>query len=474
MIARTDKPKTGTSDCLLEQKRDSEMRMKHVIIATGLLGFVAGGAALFYAWHPAIAPIAPPAGSSFDPALVRKGAELALIGDCQTCHTTPGGQVFAGGLAMPTPFGTIYSTNITPDPETGIGTWSESAFKRAMREGVDRQGRHLYPAFPYDHFTLTSDDDIDALYAFFMSREPVNASAPPNALPFPINIRLVLAGWKLLFFRQGHIAPDSSHDAAWNRGKYLVEGLGHCGACHSPRNLMGAEEKSRSFEGGEAEGWHAYALGVASQSSIPWDEAALTQYLSEGFHPLHGVARGPMAPVVANLANVPKQDVAAIAHYIASLSRADEAQAKAASPSTAGKRGPGAAPQTAGSQAATPSSPVDAGARLYASACASCHESDRAVPLGAVRLSLSTAISGESAENLVNLMLDGLPAANGFSGPVMPGFAPVLTDAQLADLVRYLRTHFAQKPDWLDVDRVIRAARAARQAAVTRQVQSTQ
>jgi mono/diheme cytochrome c family protein len=237
------------------------MKLRRLIIPAVVLGGVAGAGALLYAWHSPLPPIDPPAASSFDPAVVRKGAELALIGDCQTCHTAPGGRVFAGGLAMPTPFGTIYSTNITPDAKTGIGRWSEAAFTRAMRKGVDQSGRHLYPAFPYDHFTLTSDDDIKALYAFFMSRDPVEARAPANALPFPINVRLVLAGWKLLFLRQTRLDPDPSRDQAWNRGRYLVEGLGHCGACHTPRNLMGAEEKSRAFEGGEAEGWRAYALG---------------------------------------------------------------------------------------------------------------------------------------------------------------------------------------------------------------------
>lgn len=448
------------------------MKRVRALIAIGAIGIVGAGAALFYAWRPALAPIARPAAASFDPALVRKGAELALIGDCQTCHTTPGGRVFAGSLAMPTPFGTIYSTNITPDPETGIGQWSEAAFARAMREGVDRSGRHLYPAFPYDHFTLISNDDIQALYAFFMSREPVKATAPPNALPFPINVRLVLAGWKLLFLRQGRVEPEPLRDARWNRGKYLVEGLGHCGACHTPRNLMGAEEKSRAFTGGEAEGWRAYALGAASQSPVPWNEVALTQYLSEGFHPLHGVARGPMAPVVANLAQVQKQDVAAIAHYIASLSKPGDAEAQSVQVPELGKRGPGAAPQSAGSQAATPVSAPAIGANIYAAACASCHESDRPVPFGAVRLSLSTAIGGESPENLVNIILAGIPAPNGVTGPIMPDFSGAMNDAQVTELVRYLRSSFTQKAPWPDVDKIVRAARATLQSAEAEKLNS--
>src|SRR5437763_11126954 len=150
-----------------------------VLLLVAAVGFVAA------AWRPSLDPIAPPEVRSFDPALVKRGAELAAIGNCNTCHTAPGGRTFAGGFPLPTPFGTIYSTNITPDAETGIGRWSEAAFRRAMREGVDRQGRHLYPAFPYDHFTLVSDGDYEPLYAYLMSREPVTAAPPSNDLRFP-------------------------------------------------------------------------------------------------------------------------------------------------------------------------------------------------------------------------------------------------------------------------------------------------
>ena len=171
------------------------------------------------------------------------------------------------------------------------------------RGGVRRNGQHLSGPFLLDHFSQTTDEDIKALYAFFMSRDPVEAKVPPNELPFPINIRLVLAGWKLLFFRPARFVAEllAGDEGLWNRGRYLVEGLGHCGACHTPRNLRGAEEESRTFEGGEIEGWRAYALGAASQSPIPWDEVSLTQYLTEGFHPLHGVARKSMAVVTGNL-----------------------------------------------------------------------------------------------------------------------------------------------------------------------------
>ncbi|TPL43569.1 cytochrome c [Mesorhizobium sp. B2-4-6] len=432
------------------------MRLKTILgIGVALAVFV-GAAALVYAWRSEIAPIATPAPAGFDPKLVAEGKELALIGDCRTCHTAPAGRVFAGGLAMPTPFGTIYSTNITPDRETGIGAWSEAAFARAMREGVDREGRHLYPAFPYDHFKLTSSQDIRALYAYFMTREPVSAKAPANELAFPVNIRLVLAGWKLLFFNQKQQQPDPTRDEQWNRGRYLVVGLGHCGACHTPRNPLGAEDKSHAFEGGEVEGWRAYALGKASEASIPWTADALESYLAEGFHPDHGVARGPMAAVTENLSQVSRQELAAMAVYLASLEPVASSPSK---PATVASPPP---PQSTGFQTATPPAPSDPGARLYANACASCHDSGRTLPLGAVPLRLSTAVSGEGPENLMTLILNGIPAASNGTAPVMPAFGDAMTDEQIISLARYLRRDIAARSDWPSLEASLRQARAAR------------
>jgi len=452
--------------------------VKFGFLSVGLVAVAAlGAAAAFgYAWQSPIAPIVPSSVGPFEPALVHKGALLARVGDCGTCHTASGGAAYAGGLAMPTPFGTIYSTNITPDAETGIGRWSEAAFVRALRAGVDREGRHLYPAFPYDHFTLVSDDDAKALYAFFMSRDAVKAQARANELPFPINIRLVLAGWKLLFLRQERFAADPARDAAWNRGKYLVDGLGHCGACHSPRNLMGAEEKSRGFEGGEAEGWRAYALGVSSQSAVPWDESSLADYLANGFHPLHGVARGPMAAVVDNLAKVGRADVDAMARYLASVAgQPNAARVAAGVNARAGQpSGLGRLPQAAGAQAATPPVSGEAGGAIYAAACASCHDSGRPLPLGGAHLSLSTALSGDSPANLLNIVMQGLPAADQVVGPIMPPFADVLGDRQLIDLAHFLRSRFAGKPDWEGIAQAVHTARAAREFVLHSDASNTQ
>lgn len=180
------------------------------IVGLGFLGIVAFGA---LAWRPAIAPIAPPAPGSFAPALVAKGEAISGGGFCAECHTAKGGQEFAGGYGMATPFGVIYSSNITPDPETGIGTWSEAAFERAVREGVARDGSLLFPALPYDHFTKLTDDDVKALYAYFMTRTPVHAVDRGNTIPVPFNIRYLQAGWRLLFFRPGRFEPDAHKSA---------------------------------------------------------------------------------------------------------------------------------------------------------------------------------------------------------------------------------------------------------------------
>src|SRR5476649_2110844 len=282
----------------------------------------AAAAAFVVIWRPAIATIDPPAPQSFDAALVKRGRALAATGNCNDCHTLRGAKAFAGGLPVPTPFGTIYSSNITPDPETGIGRWPEAAFRRAMRTGVDRDGRHLYPTFPYDHFTNVTDEDDDALYAYLMTRPPVRAPARENQLSFPLDQRFVIAGWKLLFLRRGTYQPDSAQSAEWNRGAYLVEGLAHCGACHTPRNALGAERATAQFAGGDVDNWHAYAINAQSLAPVPWDADALFAYLRDGWHPDHGVARGPMAEVVSNLSSVPPGDIRAIATYMAGQSGA--------------------------------------------------------------------------------------------------------------------------------------------------------
>jgi mono/diheme cytochrome c family protein len=309
-----------------------------------------------------------------------------------------------------------------------------------MREGVDREGDHLYPAFPYDHFTLVNDADSAALYAFIMTRQPVQARTPENQLPFPLNMRFILAGWKLLFFHKGPYQPDLAHDEQWNRGAYLANGIGHCGACHTPRNSFGAEIGTQHFGGGEAEGWHAYAINADSKSFEAWNAQDLHMFLSKGWHDRHGDAHGPMAPVSQNLSSVPDADVKAIASYVASVM---------------GKR-----EEPTGRSPASDEPSNDTGAALYAVACANCHDGTRPLPFGGVKLTLSTAVTGESATNLINVVLDGLHPPEGTAGAIMPGFSSTLTDGQLESLVAYVRSNLGAKPPWTGVETSVREARS--------------
>jgi mono/diheme cytochrome c family protein len=425
---------------------------KSGIIRSVLVALVAGGglAGFAIAWRPAIAAIDSPAPQSFDPALVKRGRELAAIGNCRDCHTVRGGKDFAGGLQVPTPFGTIYSSNITPDAETGIGRWSEAAFRRAMRSGVARDGQHLYPTFPYDHFTNVTDEDDQALYAYLMTRPPVRAVARQNQLPFPLDRRVVIAGWKLLFLRLGTLEPDPSQSAEWNRGAYLVEGLAHCGACHTPRNALGAERASARFAGGEADNWNAYAINSRSPSPVPWDTEALFAYLRQGWHPDHGTARGPMAEVVSNLSSVKESDVHAIATYMADVFGA---------PTSERKRDGEAVLAQAKSTSEQASQGNATGSAIYAAACATCHETSRPLPYGGVNLALSTPISGPDPRNLANIVLSGVGPVEGERSPIMPGFASSMDDGQIAALLNYLRARFSNEPAWTGVEKTIADAR---------------
>lgn len=406
------------------------------------LGLAAGGMAL--AWHPAIPATAVPEAAAFKPEDVARGAELAAIGDCAVCHTAPGGRPFAGGRGVPTPFGTVYATNITPDATTGIGRWSEAAFQRAMRDGIDREGGHLYPVLPYPHFTRAGDEDIGALYAFMMTRAPVDAPAVANRLPFPLDQRVLLAGWNLLFLRPGPWVPDPAHDAAWNRGAYLVEAVGHCGACHTPHNALGAEQADRTLAGGQAEEWPAPALQIDSSAARPWNEAALTTYLRTGFEAGHGAAGGPMTAVTEALGTVPEEDVRAMAAYIASMMPGEAVVAAAETLPRRGKEG-------------GTDEEVEA---MFAGACGSCHGGDAPMTLGgAPSLALATSVNAPTAQGVVQAILQGLPWREGRAQPYMPGFAGALTDGQVAALTEYLRARYSGKPAWADVPGQVAKAR---------------
>lgn len=426
------------------------------LVAGAVAVLVVLGAASVFAivWRPTIAAIDPLPPQSFAPDLIKRGRDLAAIGNCNTCHTLRGNGDYAGGVPVPTPFGTIFSTNITPDPESGIGRWSEAAFQRAMKVGVDRDGHHLYPTFPYDHFTNMTDDDGRALYAFLMTRDRVHAPTRRNEISFPFDQRWLLAGWKLLFLRTGTYKPDATKSAEWNRGAYLVEGLAHCGACHTPRNALGAERPNASFAGAEVENWRAYAINAQSPSPVHWNRDALYAYLRRGWHDDHGTARGPMAEVVSNLSAVPTDDVAAIATYVADMAGpalSDPARQKDTVVTQAAKAR--TAPMT------------DMGAAVYAAACANCHESTRSVPYGGINLALSTSLSAPDPHNLINTILAGVQPVEGESSPIMPGFGNSMDDRQIVALVTYLRARFGKGSPWTNSEEAVKQARQTQTAS---------
>jgi nicotinate dehydrogenase subunit B len=418
----------------------------------GLAGMV-GALSLF---RPAIAPVGPADLSLYTSETIARGRLLAAVGDCVVCHTAPGGARNAGGRGLETPFGRVYSTNLTPDADTGIGRWSYTAFERAMREGLSRDGHHLYPAFPYTAYTRTTDADLQALYAYLMSQPAVRAPTPPTRLAFPFNIRPLMAAWNALFHRAGALSHDPAQSAEWNRGAYLVEGLGHCSACHSPRNVFGAERGGAAhLTGGVVDGWDAPALGRLYAGPAPWRADDYYAYLRTGHSPRHGSALGPMSPVIDELGAVPDNDIRAMAVYLASMAdpavgAGDQAAAVASAEARAMRAG------------ATLRSPAS---RLYEGACAVCHEAQPLIDHFAPRpsLALSSAVHAARPDNLIRIVLEGSLHTAGAGRPGgMPSFAGSLNDRQLTELTAYIRARFASdEPPWRDVGGVVKRVRNA-------------
>jgi nicotinate dehydrogenase subunit B len=413
-------------------------RLSLSVLALLVLLFVAF---LIWAHRPAIAAVGRPDPSGFPPALVQRGEVLARIGNCASCHTGPHGAAFAGGVPLATGFGTIYSTNITPDPATGIGTWSAGAFTRALREGVSRDGRHLYPAFPFDHFTELSDADIGALYAYFMTRPAVHATPPANRLFLPLRFRPLLAGWKWLYLRA---QPYRGTD----HGGYLAEALAHCGACHTPHNRLGAEQRDRSYEGGWIEGWYAPPLDRHSPAVRAWTPDQLTAFLRTGLSPTHAAAAGPMGEVSHNLAAVPEGEVRALADYFAhNMGGAPASRAEPALPDR--------------EAAAAHAYPL--GATLFAGACTSCHERGaRMMAEGRPPLPFGSPLHENNPRNTIQIVLHGLTPPVGASGPYMPAFGGSFTDAQVAEIVQYLHVRYGTGLAWTNAHADVKRAREGR------------
>jgi mono/diheme cytochrome c family protein len=434
-------------------------KTRRVLIALLVVVLIGGVGFFVVAWRPSIAPIAPPAPGSFPADLVVKGEALSGIGHCASCHTQPGGKPYAGGYPLHTPFGIIYGDNISPDPQTGIGAWSLEAFTRAMREGVARDGSHLFPAFPYYAFTKLTDDDIKSLYAYLMTQPAVSNTVPANTLPWPLSIRALQNGWKILFFRSERFQANSSKSAEWNRGAYLSNALSDCSGCHTPRNALGAEESRHPYQGWLIEGWIAPSLTDTSPSPVPWTQEELFAYLRTGVAPLHGATGSTMALVIRDaltLPVVPDSDIRAIALYFSEMNN-----------SSAHANDIAAATQQALATSSLGSEQeYDADADLYASACMSCHYNRAPTPLAArPELALNSSLSLSEPTNFIQVVLSGVSNtetdnnSEGAAGLVMPAYDSSLTDAEIARLAAYLRRTRTKLPPWNDVEKQVAAVR---------------
>ncbi|MBT2144054.1 MULTISPECIES: cytochrome c [unclassified Rhodanobacter] len=387
-----------------------------------------------------------PAGAADTPdaALLQRGQYLATAGDCVACHTAPGGKPYAGGLTVPTPIGNIIATNITPSTTAGIGHYTEQQFSDAVRKGIRADGARLYPAMPYTSYAQVTDDDVHALYAYFMHGvAPVDSKPAPTRLPFPFNLRFSMAGWNLLFLDSKPFAPDPAKGAAWNRGAYLVRGLAHCSTCHTPRNLLMAERSSRELAGGMVGTWVAPNITSDANSGIGgWSEQDLVDYLQLGHARGKAQAAGPMAEAVEHsLQHLEPADLQAIATYLKTVP-AQHGPADTRAVDRWGAAFDGMADQRGTAL------PDDAeqwsGAQLYDAHCASCHQAsgEGSFDGGLPPLFHNTATGRTDTNNLVLVILEGIRWQTGDSGVRMPGFAGDLSDQRIATLGNYLTLHY--------------------------------
>lgn len=384
-------------------------------------------------------------------AAVQRGAYLARAGDCISCHTRPGGLPFAGGLAMATPFGSIVSTNITPQPEQGIGRYSAQEFATALRQGRARDGHFLYPAMPYTHFALLSDADVGDLYAYFMRGvAPAVQDNATTSLPWPFSMRWLMAAWNTLYLRDARYAPVAAQSAQWNRGAYLVQGAGHCGACHTPRGWSGAEQAVSETDGGQflagarIDGWYAQPLrqleGAASPGLGAWSVPELADYLQTG-RSAHSAAFGAMVDVVGNSTQyLLREDLLAVALYL----KSPGVPAGAGATVERQPADPGDTTTLALRAGDAASLGQRRGGMVYLNNCSACHRSDgeganRTFPA----LSRSSSVAAVDPTSLIRIVLAGSAMPHTGSAPsalAMPALGWRLSNENIADVLVFVRS----------------------------------
>jgi mono/diheme cytochrome c family protein len=367
---------------------------------------------------------------------IQRGRYLATAGDCVACHTTVGGKPFAGGRPIETPFGTLYSPNITPDRETGIGAWNDEQFYNALHSGIDPTGRHLYPAFPYPYFTKLTRDDVRAIHAYLDTVDPVRSKRPASQLDWPLDYRFLLTGWNWLYFDEGTFAGDSQKSAEWNRGAYLVRGAGHCGACHTPKNFAGGDEKSQALEGGLLQGWHVPNITADRRRGIgSWTVEEIAEYLKTGRN-AHSGATGLMAEVVSDsTSHLSDSDLRAIAVYL--------------------KDQPG---HPADVDHGASDAVLAAGKAIYNDSCAACHQGNgKGVPHLFPPLAGSANVQAKDPTTLIRLVLQGASTVRTAAQPTfaaMPAYRWKLDDGETAAVLSYVRNQWGNAAPAVSADDV--------------------
>jgi mono/diheme cytochrome c family protein len=377
--------------------------------------------------------------------LIDRGEYLTRAADCVVCHTAPGGAPYAGGRAFVLPFGTMYSTNITPDVETGIGSDSDADFLNAVHRGIGRNGTRLYPAMPYASYTYMADADALAIKAYLFSLPPIHAPASANTLVFPFSQRGLMALWSMFFNPDTRYEPNTERSASWNRGAYLVEAMAHCGECHTPRNLAFALNNREKFGGAIQAGWRAYNITPDPHSGVgAWSEADLTHYLSSGHADGRGTAAGPMGEAVdESLSHLKPGDIAAVVEYLRSV------------PGVSSSDLPSPKTEAAPSRIEVASNGDSQGQVVYAGACAGCHGWTGISPgISFATLTGTRGVNDPSAHNVAQVIIHGGQRHTATDSNNMPQFGETYSDAEIAGLANYVTARFGAKGSDLTAEQV--------------------
>jgi mono/diheme cytochrome c family protein len=417
-------------------------RLALVLLAVIVVG--AAGAAAFFFWPADLEDVSEArARMPHGQESVQRGEYLARAADCAACHTLTGAEDYAGGLPFKLPFGTIYASNITPDVETGIGSWSDAEFVRALRHGVGKDGEDLYPAFPYAAYALMSAEDALAIKDYLFSLEPARSEPPRTELSFPYNQRYLMRGWKLLFMPDEPFQPDPQRSPEWNRGAYLLEALGHCGECHTPRNRLFGLDEERKFAGAVTAGWKAYNITSDEKSGIGgWSDDQIASYLANGFAPGRGAASGSMAEAVEySLRYLTRDDIDAMVAYLRTVPPQESDPPIEVSPEP-----PAAQVASAFAPPANAAEPPSIGLEIFQSACASCHglngeglQHPHAALLG------SQSANDPSGTNLLQVLIHGSQLRTNHGEVFMPAFGAAYTNVELAAVANFAIEHFGGK-----------------------------